>query len=143
MPLVRYLFLVGSILVGILCVIDAREKPVNKPAGGGRTSLDTLRAMAHHGEPEQRAAALVFDTAAESSVEVAAQLESNPQPRLQSTPATASAQARMNTNTKQATREVSSRKLRQRVAIKRLARGHTVVAEADRRPSFDPFGSPW
>jgi uncharacterized iron-regulated membrane protein len=140
-PLVRYLFLVGSILVGVLCVIDAREKPVNKPVGGGWTSLDTLRALAHHAEPEQRAAALVFDTAADSSVEVAAQLEPNPQSRLQSMPATANAQARM--NTKQASREVSPRKLRQRVAVKRLARGRTVVAEADRRPSFDPFGSPW
>jgi hypothetical protein len=52
-PIIRYTCLVGSFLLGMLFLLGDRDTPA-APAGPDRwTSVDSLRAMAHLGEPVQ------------------------------------------------------------------------------------------
>lgn len=144
MPLIRYLFLVGSVLAAIIYVVGDTETAATAPANRGWTALDTLRAMAHHGEPAQRAVSLVYNKAAEPADEVAITLaapQAAVQSNTQSPPAIANAQARV--KPKQAARENFPRKNRRQATVQRAVRSRTTVADADRPPSFDLFGSQW
>lgn len=51
MPIIRYTCLVGSFLLGMLFLLGDREIPAAAPVPDRWTSLDSLRAMAHLGEP--------------------------------------------------------------------------------------------
>jgi hypothetical protein len=142
-PLIRYFFLIGSILAAIIYVIGDTETAATAPADRGWTALDTLRAMAHHGEPAQRAASLVYNNAAEPAGEVAIALDPAPQaavqPNTQSPPTIANVQPRI--RPKQETRENLPRRNRQTVV--HPAMRNRTVADADRLPRFDLFGSQW
>jgi hypothetical protein len=52
-PIIRYIGLVGSLLLGLLFLLGDRDPPVISPAPDRWTSVDSLRAMAHLGEPVQ------------------------------------------------------------------------------------------
>jgi hypothetical protein len=54
-PILRYTFLVGSFLLGMLFLLGERERPADSPVSDRWTSVDSLRAMAHLGEPVQGA----------------------------------------------------------------------------------------
>ena len=53
MPIIRYTCLVGSILLGMLFLLGDRDIPAGSPVPDRWTSVDSLRAMAHLGEPVQ------------------------------------------------------------------------------------------
>ncbi len=53
MPIIRYTCLVGSFLLGMLFLLDDRDAPAGSPVPARWTSVDSLRAMAHLGEPVQ------------------------------------------------------------------------------------------
>jgi hypothetical protein len=54
-PILRYIFLVGSFLLGMLFLLGEPEPPAASPVPDRWTSVDSLRAMAHFGEPVQGA----------------------------------------------------------------------------------------
>jgi hypothetical protein len=49
-PIIRYICLVGSFLLGMLFLLGDVDKPAGSPAPARWTSVDSLRAMAHLGE---------------------------------------------------------------------------------------------
>jgi hypothetical protein len=53
MPIIRYTCLVGSLLLGMLFLLGERDTPTGSPVPDRWTSVDSLRAMAHLGEPVQ------------------------------------------------------------------------------------------
>ena len=53
MPIIRYTCVVGSFLLGMLFLLGERDAPVSSPIANRWTSVDSLRAMAHLGEPIQ------------------------------------------------------------------------------------------
>ena len=55
MPIIRYACLVGSFLLGMLFLLGDRDAPAGSPVPDRWTSVDSLRAMAHLGEPVQGA----------------------------------------------------------------------------------------
>ena len=55
MPIIRYTCLVGSFLLGMLFLLGDRGPPAGSPVPDRWTSVDSLRAMAHLGEPIQGA----------------------------------------------------------------------------------------
>jgi hypothetical protein len=55
MPIIRYTCLVGSFLLGMLFLLGERDTPTGSPVPDRWTSVDSLRAMAHLGEPVQGA----------------------------------------------------------------------------------------
>jgi hypothetical protein len=50
-PIIRYTYLVGSFLLGMLFLLGDRDTPATSPVPDRWTSMDSLRAMAHLGEP--------------------------------------------------------------------------------------------
>jgi hypothetical protein len=54
-PIIRYTCLVGSFLLGMLFLLGDRDTPARSPVPDRWTSVDSLRAMAHLGEPVQGA----------------------------------------------------------------------------------------
>jgi hypothetical protein len=54
-PIIRYTCLVGSFLLGMLFLLGDRDTPASSPVPDRWTSVDSLRAMAHLGEPVQGA----------------------------------------------------------------------------------------
>jgi hypothetical protein len=52
-PIIRYTCLVGSFLLGMLFLLGDRKTPADSPAPARWTAVDSLRAMAHFGEPVQ------------------------------------------------------------------------------------------
>jgi hypothetical protein len=52
-PIIRYICLVGSFLLGILFLLGDVDKPAGSLGPDRWTSVDSLRAMAHLGEPVQ------------------------------------------------------------------------------------------
>jgi hypothetical protein len=54
MPIIRYTCLVGSLLLGMLFLLGDRDTPAGSPVPDRWTSVDSLRAMAHLGEPDAR-----------------------------------------------------------------------------------------
>jgi hypothetical protein len=52
-PVIRYLCLVGPLLLSLLFLFGDPDKPASAPAPDRWTSVDSLRAMAHLGEPVQ------------------------------------------------------------------------------------------
>jgi hypothetical protein len=55
MPIIRYTCLVGSFLLGMLFLLGDRDTRATSPVPDRWTSVDSLRAMAHLGEPVQGA----------------------------------------------------------------------------------------
>lgn len=56
MPIFKYFVLVGASLLGLLFVMEAVIGPNPRAPIAMSASLDVLRAMAHHGEPDRPAA---------------------------------------------------------------------------------------
>jgi hypothetical protein len=52
-PIIRYICLAGSFLLGMLFLLGDVDKPAGSPDPDRWTSVDSLRAMAHLGEPVQ------------------------------------------------------------------------------------------
>jgi hypothetical protein len=52
-PIIRYICLVGSFLLAMLFLLGDVDKPAGSPDLDRWTSMDSLRAMAHLGEPVQ------------------------------------------------------------------------------------------
>lgn len=55
MPVIRYICVVGSFLLGMLFLLSERDPPATSPVPDRWTSVDSLRAMAHFGERVQGA----------------------------------------------------------------------------------------
>jgi hypothetical protein len=62
-PIVRYTCLVGSLLLGLLFLLADRDPPAVPAAPDRWTSVDSLRAMAHLGEPGQDARLVPIESA--------------------------------------------------------------------------------
>jgi hypothetical protein len=62
-PIIRYTFLVGSFLLGMLFLLGDRDTPAGSPVPDRWTAVDSLRAMAHLGEPVQGARLVRIESA--------------------------------------------------------------------------------
>jgi hypothetical protein len=139
-PLIRYTCLVGSFLLGLLFLLGDPDKPASSPTPDRWTSLDSLRAMAHLGEPVQAHAGNARSVGVEQAV-------SEPARRNQLTdiadwekPLIMNAQARMDTP-KTIKPSMATKPRKQKVAG-RQARVRTAVAENASRISPDFFRPP-
>ncbi|MDB5505294.1 MAG: hypothetical protein JWR89_5196 [Tardiphaga sp.] len=150
--LFRYLCLVGSVLVGALWLFGSHENGLSSAQTERWTSLDTLRAMAHHGEPQRRQAVFTDDAApVRLAVTEAAPLP--PAPPLVSSAIKSPAinisfnDAQARYRLKETARSNMSRKPRRQAiaarAVKPRTAGATTVATADRMSPIDFFGSAW
>jgi hypothetical protein len=63
-PIIRYTCLVGSFLLGLLFLLGDRDAPAGSSVPDRWTAVDSLRAMAHLGEPVQGARFVRIETAA-------------------------------------------------------------------------------
>lgn len=52
-PIFRYFLVVGGALLGLIIFLGDAKQPSDLDSNKQWTTLDTLRAMAHHGEPSQ------------------------------------------------------------------------------------------
>lgn len=52
MPVLRYFLCVGSVLLAALFAVGDSESTANKSDSTPWTQADSLRSMAHHGEPK-------------------------------------------------------------------------------------------
>jgi hypothetical protein len=132
--LIRYIFLVGPALLGLLFLLS---EPDRKPAASSPqpwTAADSLRAMAHLGEPvRDRDRDIRFSRTAILSSARADTLEPSPRPDLGAVtqkPAMMDAQARMELPKAPRTRNPKPRKTR---IADRRSRIHTAIADNPQR----------
>jgi hypothetical protein len=138
MPIIRYTCLVGSLLLGMLFLLGERDIPAGSPAPDRWTSVDSLRAMAHLGEPVPGRANDARFVRTEKVVEPATRIE------------LAAIAARENPVIMNAEASMDSRKAASRPAAKprkariaaRQVRVRTAVAENAPRTSMEMFQPP-
>lgn len=129
-PIIRYLCIVGPLLLSLLFLFGAPDKPGSTPAPGYWSSVDSLRAMAHLGEPVQglaRNARFVWTERAP------------PEPAASTNPVIMNAQANMDS---QRTAGPPAAKPRKPKLATRQIRVRTAVAENAQRMPLDVFRPP-
>jgi len=151
-PVIRYTCLVGSFLLGMLFLLGDSDTAGGPPAPDRWTSVDSLRAMAHLGEPVQGLARDVRF----SRTELASR--TNPADiAVRENPLIMNAQASI--DVRKIGNQSAARKPRKQKMATRQARGRTLIAESapptspemfqpphsrviDRKPGFDGTGGP-
>jgi hypothetical protein len=134
-PIIRYTCLVGSFLLGMLFLLGDRDTPATSPVPDRWTSVDSLRAMAHLGEPVQGARLVRIESApAEpaSRNDLAETARENP--------LIMNAQASMDPR-KTASQSAAGKPRKQKIAIRQV-RVRTVIAENAPRASIEMFRPP-
>jgi len=134
-PIIRYTCLVGSFLLGVLFLLDT---PVSSPAPDRWTSVDSLRAMAHLGEPVQGARLVRTERAP-------------PEPAgrndlagiaARENPLIMNAQANMDLRKPASQPAAAAAKPRKQKFTRRQVRVRTVIAENAPRTSMEIFQPP-
>jgi hypothetical protein len=139
-PIIRYICLVGSLLLGMFFLLDDRDRRQIEAAPARWTSLDSLRAMAHLGEPVQGDGRNVRVTWMEQAHPE--QVERNPLSGVvaQEKPLILNAQARM--DAPKAIRQPGAFKPGKQRVASRQARVRTAVVENTPRGLSDSFRPP-
>ena len=144
MPLIRYICLVGPVLLGLLFLLGEADQQTPASAASRWTSVDALRAMAHLGEPvhgrdrDARFVHTAIISAARAASPQPARAESE-DPATSPRPSAINARASMDAPKFARARTPKTRK--PRVAA-RPARARTAVAENAPRAIRDEFRPP-
>jgi hypothetical protein len=139
MPIIRYTFLVGSFLLGMLFLLAERDTPAGSPVPDRWTSVDSLRAMAHLGEPVQGARFVKTERAPpepagrNNPAEIAAR----------ENPLIMNAQAKMDVPKTTSQPGAAAAKPRKQKIANRSVRVRTAIAENTLRMPSDVFPPSW
>jgi hypothetical protein len=135
-PIIRYTCLVGSFLLGMLFLLGERDIPAGSPVPDRWTSVDSLRAMAHLGEPVQGARLV----RTESAPPEPASRNDLAEIAVRENPLIMNAQANM--DLRKTASPSSAAKLRKQRSPNRQGRVRTVIAENAPRTSMEMFRPP-
>jgi hypothetical protein len=142
-PIIRYFCLVGPFLLGLLFLQSNPDKPATVPAPDRWNSIDSLRAMAHLGEPvEGHAATARFVRREQAEPASRDQLA---EPAAQGKSLIMNAQANMDAagmNSQRTTKQSTAVKPRKQKMATRQVRLHTAAAENAQRVSPEIFRPP-
>jgi hypothetical protein len=136
-PIIRYTCLVGSFLLGMLFLLGDRDTPAGSPVPARWTSVDSLRAMAHLGEPVQGAR---FVRSERAPPEPASRNDLAEKITVRENPLIMNAQASMDLR-KTASRSAAAKPRKQKNP-NRQVRVRTVIAENAPRTSMEMFRPP-
>lgn len=137
MPIIRYTCLVGSLLLGMLFLLGDRETPTGSPVPDRWTSVDSLRAMAHLGEPVQGARFVRIERA---PPEPANRNDFAEKITVRENPLIMNAQANMDLR-KTASPSAAAKPRKQKIATRQV-RARTVIAENAPWTSMETFRPP-
>ena len=135
MPIIRYTCLVGSFLLGMLFLLGDRDAPSGSPVPDRWTSVDSLRAMAHLGEPVQGARFVRIESA---PAELASR-DDLAEMAVRENPLIMDARASMDLR-KTPTQSAAGKPRKQKMP--RQVRVRTVIAENAPRTSMEMFRPP-
>jgi hypothetical protein len=136
-PIIRYTCLVGSLLLGMLFLLGDRDTPEGSPVPDRWTSVDSLRAMAHLGEPVQGARFVRIERA---PPEPANRNDFAEKITVRENPLIMNAQANMDLR-KTASPSAAAKPRKQKIATRQV-RARTVIAENAPRTSMETFRPP-
>jgi hypothetical protein len=136
-PIIRYFCLVGPFLLGLLFLLSDLDQPATIPAPDRWNSIDSLRAMAHLGEPVQGHAATARFVRREQAEP--ADRNHRAEPAVQEKSLIMNAQANMDRRSTKQSTAVKPRK--QKMAARRV-RLHTAAAENTQPTSSEIFRLP-
>jgi hypothetical protein len=139
-PIIRYTCLVGSILLGMLFLLGDRDIPAGSPVPDRWTSVDSLRAMAHLGEPVQGQARDARFVRTERAPPELASRDDLAEIAVREKPAIMNAQANMDLR-KTASQSAAGKPRKQKIA-NRQVRIRTAIAENAPRTSMEMFQPP-
>jgi hypothetical protein len=135
-PIIRYTCLVGSFLLGMLFLLGDRDTPAGSPVPDRWTSVDSLRAMAHLGEPIQGARFVRIERALPEPVSCTDLAEI----AVRANPLIMNAQASM--DLPKTASPSAAGKPRKRKIAHRQVRVRTVIAENASPTSMEAFRPP-
>jgi hypothetical protein len=141
-PITRYFCLVGPFLLGLLFLLSDLDKPATVPAPDRWNSIDSLRAMAHLGEPVQGHAAAARFVRREQAEP--ADRNHRAEPAVQEKSLIMNAQANMDPvgmNSRRSTKQSAVKPRKQKMAARQV-RLHTAVAENTQPVSSEIFRPP-
>ena len=136
MPIIRYTFLVGSFLLGMLFLLGDRDTPAGSPVPDRWTAADSLRAMAHLGEPGQSARFVRIERAPPEPASPTEPAEI----AVRANPLIINAQASM--DLPKTASQSAAGKPRKRKMANRQARVRTAIAENASPTSMEEFRPP-
>jgi hypothetical protein len=139
-PIIRYTCLVGSFLLGMLFLLGDRDTPAGPAVPDRWTSVDSLRAMAHLGEPvlgQARDARLVRTEKAPPQL---ASRNDLAEIAVRENPLIMNAQANM--DLRKTASQSAAGKPRKQKNPNRQVRARTVIAENAPRTSMEMFRPP-
>jgi hypothetical protein len=135
-PIIRYTFLVGSFLLGMLFLLGDRDTPAGPAIPDRWTSVDSLRAMAHLGEPVQGARFVRIETAPSEL----ASRDGPAEAAVRENPSIMNAEASM--DLRKAISQSAAGKPRKQKITSRQVRVRTAIAENAPRTSMEMFRPP-
>jgi hypothetical protein len=137
MPIIRYTCLVGSLLLGMLFLLGDRDMPASSPVSERWTSVDSLRAMAHLGEPVQGARFVKIERAPPEPAGRPADIA------VRENPLIVNAQANMDLPKPASQPGAAAAKPRKQKIANRQVRVRTAIAENTQRMPSDAFPPSW
>jgi hypothetical protein len=144
-PIIRYVCVVGPLLLGLLFLLSDPDKPASIAAADRWSAVDSLRALAHPGEPVQGHAGTARLVRTEQVSSESANRNQLAEPAVQQQASIMNAQAKMDgtgMNSQRATGQSAAvRPRRQKVAAREL-RLRTAAAENPQRISPEMFRPP-
>jgi hypothetical protein len=135
-PVIRYVCLVGPLLLSMLFLFGEPDKPATTPAPDLWTSVDSLRAVAHLGEPVQGRAGNARFVRTERTLSEPAGSTGLAKIAALENPVIMNAQANM--DSQGTARQPAAAKSRKSKMAVRQVRTRTAVAEAQRVETFRP-----
>ena len=138
-PIIRYVCLVGSYLLGMLFLLGDVDKPAGSPAAAHWTSVDSLRAMAHLGEAVQGQGLNARFVRTEKAAAELGSRNGVAEIAVRENPLIMNAQASMDLR-KTASQSAAGKPRKQK--IPRQVRVRTVIAENAPRTSMEMFRPP-
>jgi hypothetical protein len=135
-PIIRYTCLVGSFLLGMLFLLGDRDTPADPAVPDRWTSVDSLRAMAHLGEPVQGARFVRTEKAPPEP----ASRNDLAEVAVRENPSIMNAQASMDLR-KSASQSAAGKPRKQKIASRQV-RVRTAIAENVPRTSMETFRPP-
>jgi hypothetical protein len=135
MPIIRYTCLVGSFLLGMLFLLDDRDTPAGSPVPDRWTAVDSIRAMAHLGEPVQGARFVRTERAPPE----AASRNDLSEIAVRENPLMMNAQANMDLWKTASQPAAAAAKPRKQKITSRQVRARTAIAENTQRMPSDVF----
>jgi hypothetical protein len=143
-PIIRYLCVVGPLLLGLLFLLGDPDKSASVAAADRWSAVDSLRALAHLGEPVQGHAGTARFVRTEQVYSESANRNQLAEPAVQEKASIMNAQAKMDgagMNAQRATRQSTAKPRRQKVAGRELHL-RTAAAENPQRISPEMFRPP-